>query len=337
MKLVIRADRKIERESIAEHNFNGRRIIDRIVDFLSSIGQKDVFIASDKDLKVKNTPTIPLSKIDSSDSKSIIDLRYTYDRRKLEKLIKKGKHLDKAIIIENEKLCHLDYMGCLYERKEWNPISKYYIEPWGEKIGYWLRNTRVTPNSVSFVNILFSLFASGLLFLGFPGRILFGIWVRIFHMLDIVDGQIARLKCQGTSFGRWVDGAGDRLVCAFWHLSISSYLYFKSSNTLFLFLGLFTLFGNMMYNYLLYTSVAYFRNNRFDVKSKSKVKQNPIIKFILSFISYDIHLHLLTLAAIFDKLEWFIIFYAFYFNFMWFAYFLFYLMKYLKEGDIKES
>ena len=337
MNLVIRADRKIGKEIIAEHAFKGARIIDRIVDFLFSIDQKEVFIASAKDLKVRNTSKIPLSKIDSLDSKNIIDLQYAYDGRKLAYALKRGKPLNQAIVIENSQVGHLDYMGCLYERKEWNPISKYYIEPWGEKMGYWLRNTRITPNAVSFINILLSLFASGLLFLGLPGRILFGVWVRLFHMWDIVDGQIARLKCQGTSFGKWVDGAGDRLVLAFWYLFISGYLYFKLSNVIFLFLGLFVLYGNMMYNYLLYTSVAYFRNNRFDVKSNSKVNQNLIVRFILLFVNHDIHLHLLTLAVIFNKLDLFIIFYAFYFNFMWFMYFIFYLLKYLREGDVKEG
>ena len=189
---------------------------------------------------------------------------------------------------------------------------------------------------VSFTNILLSLLASGLIFLGFPGLILFGIWIRVFHMFDIVDGQIARLNCLGTSFGRWVDGAGDRLVISFWYLVISSYLYFKSSNIIFLFLGLFILFGNMMYNYLLCTSVAYFRDNKFYVKSSSKVKQNLIVRFILLFINHDVHLHILTLTAIFNKLDWFILFYAFYFNFIWFMYFIFYLIKYIKDGDVNE-
>jgi len=91
-----------------------------------------------------------------------------------------------------------------------------------------------------------------------------------------------------------------------------------------------------MYNYLLLTSVAYFRGNRFDYKSSSEVKRNPIIKFVLLFVNHDIQLHILTLCAFIVKLDWFILFYAFYFNFMWFMYFFFYLVQYLKKGDVKE-
>jgi len=337
MKIIIRSDRKIGNQLIAEYKFNGARIIDRIVDFLSNIDETDLYVVSDRDLKLKNVKNIPLSEADLLKDKIVIDLKFVYDGRKLKKLIKRKKSLDKSVIIENETLDNLNNFGCLYERKEWNPISKFYVEPLGEKIGYWLRKTRVSPNAVSFSNIILSSLISLLLFFGGTfGVIIFGIWVRIFHILDIVDGQIARLKCQGTKFGKWVDGGTDRFVIGLWHMTIAVSLYIKSQKIIFLFAGLLVLFGNYMYNYLLLTSVAYFRGNRFDYKSSSGIKTNPIIKFILLFVNHDIQLHILTLCAFIAKLDWFILFYAFYFNFMWFMYFLFYLIEYFRKGDVKE-
>lgn len=337
MKIIIRADRKIGKQLIAEHTFRDKRIIDRIFDFLNDISVGEIYIASDKDLKVRSATNIPLSKLDLLKNKQVVDLKFTYDARKLRKLIKKGKPLEKAIIIENKTRGNLNYLGCLYERKEWNPISKFYIEPAGEKIGYWLRKTNITPNAVSFFNIILSLIAIALLFFwGTLNLILFGLWVRIFHMIDIVDGQIARLKSQGTKFGKWVDGGGDRLVIGLWYIAIVISLYLRTQKTFFLFVGLAILFGDYMYNYLLLTSVAYFRSFKSDYKSTITVKKNPIVKFVLLFINHDIQLHALTLCAFMDKMDWFIIFYAFYFNFIWFMYFIFYLIKYLMDGDVNE-
>ncbi|MBD3164441.1 hypothetical protein GF323_04525 [Candidatus Woesearchaeota archaeon] len=336
MKAIIRCDGRIDGKLIAKYSYKGLNIAERLVEFLRKNNIKDVILASDANQGFKGIKNIHVSEINSK-MKHIIDLRYTYDSRKLEKMIRENKSFNEAILFKNEKICHIKNTGCLYERKEWNPLSKFYIEPWGERIGFWLRNTSISPNTVTFMNTLLAILSNVLLFLGYYGKLAFGIWIRIFHMLDIVDGQLARIKCQGTRFGKWIDGAGDRLVFVSWSISISILLYVESKRIFFLLAGLFLLAGYMMYNYLLYTSVAYFRNNRFDVKSKSKVKQNPIIKLFLSFSAVDIKYHLLTVAAILNGLDIFIIFYAFYFNLLWLMYFVFYLLKYLKEGDILET
>ncbi len=338
MRIIIRADRKIGKEIIAEHRFRGTRIIDRIVNFLLDIGENKIQIVSDEDLKVKNVENIPLSKIDLLKSKIVIDLKFVYDDRKLRRLIKKGKSVEKAVMIENKTIKNLDSFGCLYERKEWNPISQFYIEPLGEKIAFWLRKTKVTPNFVTSLNITLGALASVLIFLGGTlNLVLFGIWVRIYHLLDVMDGSLSKFKGQGTLFGKWFDCVGDRFINGVWYLVIILTLYLRSRNTLYLFVGLALLFGVYMYNHLLLTSVAYFRNNNFYYKSPTKIKENILIKFVLLFINGDIHFHLLTIFSFMNKLEWFVLFYTGYFNFMWLMYFIFYLVKYVKEGDIKET
>jgi phosphatidylglycerophosphate synthase len=337
MKIVIRADRKLDNELIAKHIFKEDRIIDRIVNFLLGVGGMDIYIVSDDDLKVKNVKNISLSSADLLENKQIIDLKFVYDWRKLKKFIKNGKLLEKAVIIENKTIKNLDYFGCFYERSEWNPISQFYVEPFGEKIAFWLRNTKITPNFITALNIILSVFASGLVLLGGTlNLVLFGIWVRMFHVLDVMDGQLARLKSQGTSFGQWFDGAGDRIVLSIWHIVISLALYLNSNNAFFLFLGLAILFGVYIHNYLLFTSVLYFRGSKFDYKSSSRIKKNPLISFVLIFVNNDIQFHILTICAWTNKLNWFLIFYAVYFNFMWLMYFLYYSMKYIREKEVKE-
>ena len=337
MNILIRADRKIGNEFIAGHLFKGQRIIDRIISFFSSMGQNKIYVVSDKSLNVKNVETIPFSKVSSLKNIFVIDLELIYDGRKLKRLIKKGKSSKEAIIMENKTIGNLDIFGCLYERKEWNPISQFYVEPFGEKLAFWLRKTRVSPNFITFLNIILSVLASGLLFLGGPlNLILFAIWTRIYYTLDIVDGQLARFKSKTSKFGAWIDGGGDRLISGTWHIAIASSLYLSSRNVFFLFAGLMILLGKSLYNYLLYTSIAYFRNNRFDYKSSSPIKRNPLVRFILLFINYDIHHHILFICVLVNKLEWFLIFYTIYFNFMWLIFFLFYFLKYVREGDVVE-
>lgn len=338
MKIVIRADRAIRGKVIAEHIYKGSRIIDRFVNFLLSIDEKDIYVVSDKNLKVKNAKRIPLSKIDSLKNKIVVDLKYIYDGSKLKKLIKKGESLEKAIIIENETIKNLDSFGCLYEEKEWNPLSRFYVLPLGKKISFWLSKTKVSPNFITFLNIILSVLASSLILLG--GRLnflLFGVWIIIFHILDVVDGKLARLKSQGSLFGKWIDCGGDKLVMNVWYLVITISLYLKSGKVFFLFAGLILFFGKYMYNHLLLTSVAYFRNYNFDYTSSARIKKNPLVNFALLFINMDIQLHFIMICAWIDKFEWLILFYSVYFNFIWVMYFLFYLVRYFREGDVNET
>lgn len=337
MNIIIRGDRKIKNKLIAEHIYNGKRIIDRIVDFLLRIGGNRIYIVSTKDLKVKNTKNISLSRVASLKDKRVIDLNFVYEGTKLEKLIKKGKSLEKAIITENKTISNLDNFGCLYEEKEWNPISRFYVLPLGKKVALWLSKTRISPNFVTFLNITLSVLASSLILLG--GRInflLFGLWVIIFHTLDIVDGRLARLKGQGSLFGQWIDCGGDKFVMNVWYFVIVLVLYLKSGKVFFLFAGLILFFGEYFYNHLLLTSVAYFRNFDFSYISSDKISQNPMVKFVLLFINMDIQLHFITISAFLGKFEFLVLFYSIYFNFMWFVYFLFYLFKYIAYKDVKE-
>ena len=76
MKIVVLSNGKIGKESIAEHKFKGKKIVERVVDFLWDIGKKDIYVVSDTDLKVKNTKHISLSNVDSLKNKQVIDLKF---------------------------------------------------------------------------------------------------------------------------------------------------------------------------------------------------------------------------------------------------------------------
>lgn len=337
MKVYILANRELDGIFIAAHLFKDERIIDRFVNYFRGMGIKDVVIVSNKHLGIKDVSYLSPSEIKEEKGR-IIDLSYVYDERKLKRLIKGGKeNFYSAVMFKNKTKEHLDFFGCLYQRSEWNPFSQYYIEPWGEKIAFWLRKTSVTPNFLTFFNIIMGVLVNGLLFIkGGIGLIIFGFFIRIYHTIDVIDGQLARLTGKVTRFGKWIDGGGDRLVHSLWYLSIATSLYLANGKVLFLFVGLAAIIGTHIHNYLLLTSVAYFRDNKAKFKSTNKLRTNILSSFLLFFLNGDVHNHLLTIFAWIGKLNWFIIFYAIYYNIIWFAYFLFYLIQYLKSGDVRE-
>jgi len=71
----------------------------------------------------------------------------------------------------------------------------------------------VTPNQVSFLSMIVGLFAGWQFAIGSNGRlILGGLLLAVSIVLDCADGQIARLKNNGTALGRIIDGVADYVV-----------------------------------------------------------------------------------------------------------------------------
>jgi len=337
MNIIIRADRKIGNELIAEHIFSGKRIIDRFIDLGTNL-KANVLIVSGKKIEANKAKAIPSSKVDNIKSALILDLNNIYDQRKLEKLLKKGKDPRKAIIKENRTLADLNSFGCLFCRKEWNPLSQYYVEPLGEKLAFALRKSGITPNQVTLFNILLGLLASLLIFMNTAlSLIIFGIFVRFFHMLDIADGHLARLKNKLSLFGKWIDGGGDKFVMMIWYSVIALTLFLKRNDVIYIIAGFALLVGAFVYNYLLLTSVAYFRSYNKDYTIEEGTGKKIVSKALMFFINYDMQLHIFTVFALLNKIEYILFFYAAYFNFAWLAYFVYYFTKYIKEGDVRES
>lgn len=79
--------------------------------------------------------------------------------------------------------------------------------------------TNLTPNHLTLLSIVFGILCG--IFLGFANHqayILAAVSLIIYDVLDCSDGQLARLKKNGTYLGRILDGFGDYIV------SIAAYL-----------------------------------------------------------------------------------------------------------------
>lgn len=93
-----------------------------------------------------------------------------------------------------------------------NIIDLYFYRPIGFRIARMLRNTRITPNMVTYLSIFVGA-ATGILFYftNNPAYTLLGVLLLISaNILDCVDGQLARLTGIKSEIGRILDGlAGD--------------------------------------------------------------------------------------------------------------------------------
>ena len=74
-------------------------------------------------------------------------------------------------------------------------------------------NTSITPNQITFVGLIFGITGGSILACGNnESMYLAAIMFIVFNVLDCSDGQLARLKGNGTLIGRIFDGIADYMV-----------------------------------------------------------------------------------------------------------------------------
>lgn len=89
-------------------------------------------------------------------------------------------------------------------------LDRHLMRPVSLRITRLLARTGVTPNMVSIVSLVLAFVAAGLVATPWyavqaAGAILF----VVMRIVDCVDGELARLRYQGTRFGEWLDTVGD--------------------------------------------------------------------------------------------------------------------------------
>jgi len=110
------------------------------------------------------------------------------------------------------------------------PVARWLNRPLSMRISRQLARWPITPNQISLASFGLSLLASGLFMLGgYPALLAGGILAQLASIIDGCDGEIARLKYQGSDFGGWFDAVLDRYADALllfgltWHLLQQAY------------------------------------------------------------------------------------------------------------------
>lgn len=129
------------------------------------------------------------------------------------------------------------------KKKRDNFWTEWVSRPPAAVLVYFLRNTPITPNQVSFLAI--SVAAAGCASLVFwrswLGLIVAGLVLQLAYIIDCVDGQLARIKSMSSPVGALLDFMLDEVKAFMVIASAATRLYLQSSDAKFLLIGLFGL------------------------------------------------------------------------------------------------
>ncbi|MCA9532011.1 MAG: CDP-alcohol phosphatidyltransferase family protein, partial [Myxococcales bacterium] len=94
-------------------------------------------------------------------------------------------------------------------------FERFYMRPISLRITRLLMRTRVTPNAVSWATLALAFISAGLVASPSRGAVVAGGLLHMFmRVVDCVDGELARLRYQGSTFGAWLDTVGDGIGIA---------------------------------------------------------------------------------------------------------------------------
>ena len=107
-----------------------------------------------------------------------------------------------------------------------------------KSVSVYIAKTSLTPNQITLISGIFGVI--GAIFLILQERLylfLAGIFIQLYCILDVVDGDIARLKRMQSLFGKWLDNFFDKLNDLLLILGLSLGVYFQTREIYTLYLG----------------------------------------------------------------------------------------------------
>lgn len=182
----------------------------------------------------------------------------------------------------------------LRSKRNDGPISRYLNRPVSIRISRYLVQFPITPNQISLLSFLLSIFGAGLFFIGgYPALLAGGILAQLASIIDGCDGEIARLKFQGSAFGGWFDAVLDRYADAFLLFGLTWHAYSMNPRLISLFFGFMAIIGSFMVSYTADKYDALMRNR---VGSGTRIGRD--IRAFLIFLGALVNRPLWTLFII---------------------------------------
>ena len=185
---------------------------------------------------------------------------------------------------------------------------------------YFLK-TNLTPNHITIISGTFGVIGSLLLLNNqHLHLVLAAILIQLYAVLDLVDGDIARIRNLQSTFGMWLDIFFDKLIDFLLILSLTLGIYFETNEDGYLFIGI-GLMGIIFFNqFIMVLNDTYFkisRDNNTVEEYKVTYSKSHINRLIFSGITlFRMHLSLqhntfllmVSIFAFFDLLKIGIIF-----------------------------
>jgi len=126
-----------------------------------------------------------------------------------------------------------EYKSALKNIHAEEPLDVYFYRPLAFIIVKTFYSFPITPNHYSLVAFIAGITSSYYFYQGTPsGNILGALFFLGYAILDCCDGMVARMKKNGTEFGRIIDGVVDYTVNAIVYIAIALGIGRTSSNSL---------------------------------------------------------------------------------------------------------
>ena len=176
----------------------------------------------------------------------------------------------------------------LRDKSNDGPVSRYLNRPLSIRISRRMVKYPITPNQISLFSILCSILGSGLFaFGGYPSLLLGGLLAQFASVIDGCDGEVARLKFQGSDYGGWFDAVLDRYADAFLLFGLTWHAYSANPGPLILFIGFLAIIGSFM---LSYTA------DKYDRLMRDRIIHSKVFR-----LGRDVRVFLIFLGAIFNQ------------------------------------
>jgi len=166
-----------------------------------------------------------------------------------------------------------------------------------------IARTRMTANAVTLLNVLLGLAGAFLLSIGGHRFQIIGSLVFVFStIVDLVDGEVARLKMQESTFGHYLDIICDNIVHLAIFIGVAIGLYRETANGLFIYLLWFFLGGLGLCALIL---------NRILAERHAGVQKSRLAVMCEALFNNRDFAYLMAAFALFHRLDWFFVAAAF--------------------------
>ena len=141
------------------------------------------------------------------------------------------------------------------------------------------------------------------------------IFIQFYAILDLVDGDIARIKNLQSTFGMWLDIFFDKLIDFLLIFSLTISVFYETKETIYLIIGL-GIMGIIFFNqFIMLLNDTYFkvsRDNNISDEYKTSLSKVLFYKFIFSSVTlfrnhlalqHNTFLLLISIFAFFDVLQ----------------------------------
>jgi len=175
-------------------------------------------------------------------------------------------------------------------------VDRFFNRPCGRILSKLLVHTSIHPNAVSLISVAIGLFAAWLFSLGtYPLVAFAALLFQLSAIVDCVDGDLARVLFKESSFGRWLDLAGDQAVHVAVFGGIAAGLMRGGQSPFAIWLGISAVTGAVL------SFAVVVRGMRQPAADRSRALQ----KLVDSATNRDFSVLVLLLAC-FDQLVWFL-------------------------------